>query len=322
MRETPVQTPQPAHSEPVRPVGFVGLAGLPNVGKSTLVNRLVGQKISIVSKRPQTTRQRICGIYTDSSMQAVLVDLPGIVDQAGPFESTGVFNKHLVDWAAFGLARCDLVLHLRDARRPDSDAEQPVIAMIRKTRSPVWLVWNKIDLIGDRTSSRRLEGCSGPPDFPYARTFAVSARTARGLDALRGAIAETLPAGPLLYDPDQLCDCDLRWMAAELVREQLFRHLGAEVPYGAATQTETFDEDRPDPVYIRVVIISDRRAHKPIIIGKGGAMLKRIGQKARLEIERLLGRPVYLDLWVKIRPKWRKDENQMAGLGLSPPVSY
>lgn len=296
-------TPEPETSS-TRSVGFVGLAGMPNVGKSTLVNRLVGQKVSIVSDRVQTTRQRVCGIYTDRSVQAILVDIPGILKPAD------TFNETLMDCAARGLEGCDLVWHLRDAHRPNPMADAPVVEMIRRSRKPVWLIWNKID---------RLKGNPLPAqgkELTYERVIGLSARTGRGVDQLIGALGEALPKGPLLYDADQVCDRDLRFMVAELVREKIFRYLGREVPYATTTVTDQFDETRGGKLYIRIVIYTEREAHKPILIGKNGAMLKKVGEKARPEIEALCGRPVYLELWVKVRPKWRKNDYQLTQLGL------
>lgn len=288
-------------------VGFVGLAGAPNVGKSTLVNRLVGQKVSIVSDRPNTTRERVAGILTTGRMQLILVDIPGILDPKDRL------NEVLMENAAAGLRGCDVVLHLRDARRTDTPADEPVRAMIERSARPAWLVWNKID----RVAGRRPPADEAPPG--YERTFGVSAKTGRGLERLLAALEARLPEGPLLYDPEQVCDRDLRFLVAELVREKLFRYLGQEVPYGTATVTETFDEDRPDKIYIRVQILTEREAHKPIIIGQGGSKLKKIGQTARAEIEDLCGRPVFLELWVKVRPRWRQDEAQLAELGYRRP---
>ena len=292
-------------------VGFVGLAGAPNVGKSTLVNRLVGQKVSIVSRRPQTTRERVCGIVTDPSMQAILVDIPGVT---APRDALGRF---LLDCAAASLKGCDLVIHLRDARRAAAPEDDLVLQTIRDSGKPCWLVWNKIDRLAPGQRPAAL-----PAESPYERALSISAKTGRGVPELLAAVAETLPAGPMLYDPDQISDRHVRFMVAELVREQLFRHLGQEVPYGTAAETEVFDEDRPGgKIFIRVLILTERKAHKPILIGEGGQTLKKIGQQARRQIEELLGEPVFLELWVKIRPHWRADEDQLKRLGLKPPDS-
>jgi GTP-binding protein Era len=310
-------------------VGYVGLAGAPNVGKSTLVNRIVGQKICVVSDRPQTTRARTLGILTDARMQAIFVDIPGILTPRDRF------NEALMECAADGLRRCDLVLHLRDARRREgrrgAAIDDPVIEMIRRGGRPVWLVWNKVDRVagklwtvdpteGPRANGEDSEklGSSAGACHPltYRRVFGLSAKTGRGVQRLLDALAESLPAGELRYDPDQLCDRDLRFLAAELVREKLLRYLGAEIPYATATLTETFDEHRGEKVYIRIVILTERAAHKPIIIGHKGAMLQKIGQAARLDLERMLDRPVFLELWVKVWPHWRRSPSRLVELGL------
>jgi GTP-binding protein Era len=299
----------PAEAIPLpRRVGHVGLAGAPNVGKSTLINRLVGQKVAIVSERPQTTRERSCGILTDDHMQLIFIDLPGISE---PRDRLG---KLLLGWVTHGLRHCNVVLHLRDARRSDQADDPRVMQAIRESGKRVWLAWNKIDRVPHWT----LPALSS--ELPYERRFGVSGLRGDGLDELVTALAEAMPIRPLLYDAEQVSDRDLRFLVAELVREQVFRRLGQEVPYGIATQVETFDETREDgKIYLKVWIVTEREAHKPIIIGKGGSMLKAIGQAARLEIERLLEAPAYLDLWVKVRPKWRSDPGQLNVLGLRPP---
>jgi GTP-binding protein Era len=292
---------------PPRATGFVGLAGVPNVGKSTLVNKIVGQKVSIVSDRPQTTRERICGIFTGERLQVALVDIPGILDPKDRF------NESLMAWAELGIAGCDLVLHLRDARRPKDPADLPVQDMVRRSAKPVWLVWNKIDRVPGKMFPAHCE------DLPYQKVFGIAAKSGRGVPELVEALALTLPRGPLMYDPEQVCDRDLRFLVAELVREKLFRYLGQEIPYATAAVTEQFDEERGEKLYLRVDILTERKAHKPIILGRDGEMIKKIGQAARREIETLCGRPVYLELWVRIAPKWRKNEQQLLELGLRPP---
>lgn len=312
MSEETNNTP-PATLAPGFKAGFVGMAGTPNVGKSTLVNRLVGQKISIVSKRPQTTRERVAGILTDEKMQAVLLDLPGII------EPRDAFNEAIVNNAAQGLTDCDLILHICDARRGYQEEVAPVEALLRHSKAPVWLIWNKLDRLPSRELSRRHDPPVGAP--VYGKTFAISAKTGRGVDKLAEAMRDALPEGVPFYDPEQVCDRNLRFMAAELVREKLFRFLGEELPYATATWTEEFDENRGPKVYINVVIQVERPTQKPMVIGHEGQLIKRIGESARREIEGLMDRPVYLDLWVKVRPKWRKNEHELIRLGYKDGVS-
>jgi len=215
-----------------------------------------------------------------------------------------------MDNARAGLKGCDVIWHVRDARYAAEAPDGFTAEMIRENALPTWLVWNKVDL------ARGGAGPSGYEALPYEKRFSISARTGHGIDQLLGALAHHLPGGPPLYDAEQVTDRDMRFLAAELVREQLFRHLGREVPYATATHTESFEEDRPGKILIRVEIMTERRAHKPILIGQGGRMLKLIGRSARQEIERMTGRPVYLELWVKVRPGWRRDEMRLRELGL------
>lgn len=294
-------------------VGFVGLAGCPNVGKSTLVNRLIGQKISIVSRRPQTTRERINGIYSDDKTQIVFLDLPGIMTPQDRF------NEVLVENAEEGLADCDLILHMCDARRGFSDEELPVIERLRKTNLPVWLIWNKFDRLPSRKLSDRHQPPPGAPE--YERTFTISAKHGQQVEGLLESIREVLPEGHPYYDPEMVCDRNLRFLASEMVREKLFRFLGEELPYATATETEEFDEERGGKTYIRVTIYVERESQKPMVIGKNGLMLKKIGEAARKEIEALCDAAVYLELWVKVRPKWRKNEMELLRLGLKNRVS-
>ena len=213
-------------------VGFVGLAGAPNVGKSTLVQSPGGAKglhcFGTVPDHPRTGVRH----YSDATMQAILVDIPGILD------ARDRFNMALMEWAEMGLAGCDLILHLRDARRPNDPADDPVRAMLAKAGKPTWQVWNKVD----RMAGRLYPSACDPA--LYEKSFGLSAKTGRGVEPLLEALREALPAGPMLYDPEQICDRELRFLAAELVREKVFRYLGQEIPYATATYTEVFDENR------------------------------------------------------------------------------
>lgn len=286
--------------------GFVGMAGAPNAGKSTLVNRLVGQKIAITSACPQTTRHRLCAIWTEGSTQAVLVDVPGIL------ETGEKFNLALVDCAEDALRGCDLVLHLRTARSAGTPDERRTLAALKMLRVPIWQVWNKVDLAPPKPTELH-----DAPD--YERSFAISARTGKGIGRLKAALLERLPEGPWLYPPDELSDRDLRFLAAERVREKVFLHIQKEIPYSVATWTETWEEREAGKTYIRVVIQAERETHKRILIGKGGEMLRLIGSEARREIETLAGGSVYLELFVRIKPHWRHDDEELKRLGLTTP---
>jgi GTP-binding protein Era len=297
--------PETSGTKPGFRSGFVGLAGAPNAGKSTLLNRLVGQKVAIVSRRPQTTRHRVGGIVTEPGFQLILVDTPGIL------ATEDSFNRSLVAVAEESLKGCDLIVHLRSPDTAGGEDEQRVIDSLRAIGRPVIEVWNKMDLEGEQAP----EIATG---IDYAASFKISALTGMGIEKLKEELAARLPEGPLLYPEDDVSDRDLRFLAPEIVREKIFSLLKQEVPYGIATWTEEW-EDRPEgKTYVRVVIQTEREAHKQIIIGEGGAMIKKIGQMARPEIEELSGGSVFLDLWVKVKPKWRKDASELERLGLKP----
>lgn len=309
MSDESIDPAPPALPEGPTRAGFVGLAGVPNAGKSTLVNRIVGQRISIVSSCPQTTRHRLCAIWTEGNFQAVLVDVPGIL------ETQEKFNTTLVHCAEEGLKGCDLILHLRTTRSAGTPDEARVEAALASLRIPVWQVWNKIDLAAPRPV---------PSSSPvhYVRNFAISGKTGKGVGRLRAAIAEALPEGPWMFPADDLSDRDLRFLAAERVREKAFLYLHKELPYSIATWTETWEEREEGKTFVRVVIQAERESHKSIIIGQGGEMLRKIGAAARRDIESLSGGPVYLELWVRVKPHWRRDDEELRRLGMAEGDSY
>lgn len=286
--------------------GFIGLAGVPNVGKSTLLNRLIGQKIAITSRAPQTTRNRVCGILTDEKMQAIFVDVPGIL------ATEEEFNLRLVQCARSALGGCDLILHLRSADTQNQEDEEQVRKVLDRAGVPVWEVWNKIDLKRDRKTNRAQASQS---ESSYSKSFEISAKTGMGLDRLREEIREALPLGPMLYPEGDLSDRDLRFLCAEFVREQLFRQLRQEVPYGIATWVDRWEERDDGRIYMRVTIQTEREAHRRIILGAKGATIKAVGSAARREIERLCETKVFLDLWVHVVPKWRSKPMELKRLG-------
>jgi len=296
-------------SEPFR-CGFVAILGKPNAGKSTLANRLVGNKVAIVSPRPQTTRERINAILTDDESQMIFVDTPGLV------EPRDKLNRALVESIHQALDGIDAVVHLVDVTDPDPLAP-PAPETLAAIQAPLVAAINKVDLLpGPFDLRRRLDEKPGWLDpARYVAIHPVSALTGAGAAPLIATLRPLLPEGPPLFDPEITTDRDLRWLAAESVREKAFNLLGEELPYCVAVQTEEFQEREDGKWFIRVVIYVERESQKGIVIGAGGQELKKIGQLARADIETLAGHPVFLELWVKVRKNWRKDENELRRFG-------
>lgn len=289
--------------------GFVVILGKPNAGKSTLLNALVGERLAIVSEKPQTTRDRINGILTTENYQIVFLDTPGVIVPRDRF------NEALVERVDEAIADADILYHLVDATDEEPPNERLREALEQANVHTRFLVVNKIDKLSPANRTRI------PPYIDssrYDRVFHISALLKEGLVELLDATVACLKEGPLYYDPEQLTDRDERFFAAEAVREKIFLYTGEEVPYSVFTHVEEFQERR-DRDYIRVVIYVERESQKPIIIGKGGEMLKRIGTEARKDIEALTGRPVYLELWVKVRKNWRKNEFDLRNFGFKVP---
>jgi GTP-binding protein Era len=303
----------PVSSSPALPVslpgdfraGFVALVGKPNVGKSTLLNALLGQKVAIVSPKPQTTRLPMRGILNRPDAQVVFVDTPGIHD---PRTKLGSF---MVEQARRSIPDADVVCFVVDIAVPPNRIETRIATLARRSRAKRILVLNKIDQ-RTRDGQQHLEAYRelGPWDMEVA----VSALRHQGLDTLIDEIVQRLPAGAPLYPQDQLTDRSEREHAAELVREQVLRFTEQEVPHGVAVEVEEW-EDKEQAAYIRMTIYVEKESQKGILIGANGAMLKRIGSAARQAIEANIGRTVYLDLWVKARPNWRDDPSSLHWLG-------
>jgi GTPase len=285
--------------------GFVTLVGKPNVGKSTLLNALLGQKIAIVSPKPQTTRMSLRGVLNRPDAQIIFVDTPGIHD---PRTKLGSF---MVEQARRTIPDADVVCFVVDISSPPNRTEQRIAALARRSRAAKILVLNKID--------RRTH--DGPANLEAYRALgvwdmevAVSALLAKGLETLVDELVRRLPQGAPLYPQDQITDQSEREHAAELVREQVLRHTEQEVPHGVAVEVEEWEE-KEQAVYMRMTIYVEKDSQKGILIGANGTMLKRIGSGARRGIEEVLGRTVYLDLWVKARPNWRDDPSSLHWLG-------
>ncbi|MCS6839672.1 MAG: GTPase Era [Roseiflexaceae bacterium] len=304
------ELPLPPATRPVVPEGphrsgFVALVGRPNVGKSTLLNALLGQKVAIVSPKPQTTRTAIRGILTRPDAQIVFVDTPGIHE---PRNRLGAF---MVKQARRAIPDADVVCMVVDITRPPGSLDERIAALVRKASARRILVLNKIDLPTKR-GSENLQAYRALA--PWDMEVAVSALRCQGLDALVDEIVRLLPEGPPLYPEGQVTDMSERELAAELVREQVLRYTQQEVPHSVAVEVEEWEE-KEKVTYIRMTILVERESQKAILIGAGGGMLKKIGSGARQNIEEMLGRPVYLDLWVKAREHWRDDPNALRWLG-------
>ncbi|HPC46566.1 MAG TPA: GTPase Era [Deltaproteobacteria bacterium] len=291
-------------SEAVRS-GYVTIAGRPNVGKSTFLNRVVGAKISITASKPQTTRNRILGIYNDDSSQIVFVDTPGI------HEPDKALNRYMVETAVGTIRDADLVIVMAD-HLETPEKLGGVLAPVRTARRPAFLVLNKADLMDGDTCAGRLRELAQAYEFAHA--CAVSSTLGTGVPELMEAVKAHLPEGPRYFPEDMMTDAPLRFLCAEIIREKVFELTRQEIPYAAAVEIERFDEGA-DPVRIAAAIHVERESQKAIVIGTGGAMIRQIGTHARLDMERLLGCRVFLELFVKVSRDWSKDPKRIRQLG-------
>jgi GTP-binding protein Era len=290
--------------------GFVALVGRPNAGKSTLLNRAVGEKIAAVSNKPQTTRHKIRGIVNTDRGQIVFVDTPGV------HKPGYLLNRRMMAAVHDALATVDLVVLLRDASTSTGSGDNFVLDLVKNAGPPAILALNKIDKLRDKTALLPLiESYSKQHEF--AEIVPVSALKGDAVDHLLGLIAQHLPIAPPLFDEDDLTDQPLRAIVAELVREKILAATGEEIPYVTAVITERWDDSDPELLRIYCAIYVERESQKAIIIGKGGAKLKKIGTDARLDAERLTGRKVYLQLFVKVAENWRNRERTLDELGIS-----
>jgi GTP-binding protein Era len=284
--------------------GFVTLVGKPNVGKSTLLNTILEHKVAIVSPRPQTTRTPLRGILNRPDAQIVFTDTPGIHK---PDHELGQLMVKLAQQTLFD---ADVICFVVDISIPPSRLDRRIAAQVKRSTSPQFLVLNKVDLrprSGPQLEAYRSLGT-------WDMEIAVSARTGDGVSSLVDALVAHLPMGEPLYPEDWIVDQSGQYLAAEMVREKVLRFTEEEVPHAVAIEIEEWEE-RETLTYIRMTINVERAGQKGIIIGAGGAMLKRIGQAARADIEQMVERPVYLDLWVKVRPDWRNDPASLGWLG-------
>ncbi len=289
--------------------GYVALVGRPNAGKSTLLNHLVGQKICITSRRPQTTRHRIHGIKTTETGQAIFVDTPGIHS-----EQKRAMNRYLNKTASSALAGVDVIVWVVDQWRWQEENEL-ILAQLRSVTSPVILAVNKIDQCEDKSSLLPfLEDAA--KRFDFAAIVPIAALKNTNLDRLEDIIMGLLPEGELIYPEDQVTDRSERFFAAEIIREKLIRSLGQEVPHALTVQIEQYKEEK-GLIRIHAVIWVEREGQKVIVIGKNGEVLKKVGQRAREEMEKMFDGKIYLNLWVKVKKGWSDNETAMQSLGYS-----
>ena len=287
--------------------GYVALVGRPNVGKSTLLNRILGQKISITSRRPQTTRHRVLGIKTHETAQLIYVDTPGIHDFSGR-----AMNRLMNRTASSVLLDVDVVVFLVDGFQWTQDDEL-VVKKLDSIDCPVILAVNKVDLLANRDELLpRLQELSGK--YRFEQVVPVSATKGDNIAALESAIETLLPQAPAMFPEDQVTDRPVRFLAAELVREKLFRKLGRELPYGLTVEIESFKSE-PGITHIHALIWVERKSQKTIVIGRQGRLLKEGGREARKDIEAWIDGKVNLKLWVKVKEGWADDERALRSLG-------
>lgn len=289
--------------------GFVSVVGRPNVGKSTLMNAYLGQKVAIVSPKPQTTRRRILGILTLDRAQVIFVDTPGI---HRPFHKLG---EAMVKAAIEAIPDADLLLWLVDGAELPTDEDREIADLIREHGRNIALILglNKCDLVPEAQRPSRAQAYLGLVS-PVAYTF-VSATSGENRQDLLELIIHYLPPGPRFYPEEQVTDQSERAIAAELIREQVLLHTHQEVPYSTEVQVDEFTVRSAEMTYIRATIYVERDSQKGILLGRGGRMIKSVSKAARLQIEPLIGTRVYLDLWVKVWPKWRQSEDDLRRLG-------
>jgi GTPase len=291
--------------------GFVALIGAPNVGKSTLVNALVGSKVTIVSRKVQTTRALIRGIVIEKNAQIILVDTPGI------FPPKRRLDRAMVSTAWSGAHDADLVCVLLDAREGIDEEADAILTKLATVDHERILVLNKIDLV-PREKLLALAKAANER-LTFARTFMVSALSGDGVGDLRNTLAEMVPPGPFHYPEDQMSDAPMRHLAAEITREKIFRQLHQELPYQSTVETDSWTERKDKSIRIEQTIFVERESQRKIVLGKGGAAIKSIGAEARKEIAEIVGVPVHLFLFVKVRENWGDDPDRYREMGLEFP---
>lgn len=291
--------------------GFVALIGAPNVGKSTLVNALVGAKVTIVSRKVQTTRALIRGIVIENNAQIILVDTPGI------FLPKRRLDRAMVSTAWSGAHDADLVCVLLDAKAGIDEEAEAILTKAARVKHDKILVINKVDLV-QREKLLALAQAANER-MAFAKTFMIAAISGDGVDDLRHTLAETVPPGPFLYPEDQMSDAPMRQLASEITREKIYRKLHQELPYQSTVETDKWEERKDKSVRIEQTIFVERESQRKIVLGAGGATIKSIGADSRKELAEILGVPVHLFLFVKVRENWGDDPDRYREMGLEFP---
>ncbi len=287
--------------------GYVSIIGEPNVGKSTLLNAMMGEKLAIVTPKPQTTRNRITGILTTDSYQVIFLDTPGVL--------TPKYRLHdqMVKTAYNAIRDADLVLYMIDASRLNSGIEETILNQLKKAAQQVILVINKIDLISNPALLPIIARYQ--EKFSFLELIPISATTGDGISQLHESILKHLPEGPSYFPPDQLSDLPERFFISETIREKIFLRTNQEIPYASSVVVEEFTERPNGKIYISAMLYVERQSQKGILVGKGGKTIKGIGQLARAEIEQFLQTTVFLDLRVSVKADWRRDERKLKDIG-------
>ena len=302
-----------AHHTPGFRTGYVAIIGEPNVGKSTLMNGLLQQKISIVTPKAQTTRHKVLGILSTDSYQMIFLDTPGII------KPKYLLQEMMMDFASAAILDADLILYMIDATKPRMDADlehEEAFSRLKEISKPVYLVINKMDAVEKNVLLPVMEFYA--KTFPFKEIFPISALKSDGTSELLTTIAAVLPEHPPLYPTDIVSEQSERFFVSEIIREKIFMATQDEIPYSVAVDVVEFKEREAGKTFIRAEIYVERDSQKGILIGKKGAMLKEIGAKSRKSVEDFLRHPVYLELHVKVQTEWRANKNALSRLGYTP----
>lgn len=289
--------------------GFAALVGRPNVGKSTLLNAMVGQKVAIMSPKPQTTRHRIRGVLTDKHSQIIFMDTPGI------HKAEHRLGEYMVEAAEAAFKEVDLILFVVDATEPEHHNDQFVIEKLKKIRTPMILVINKVDAVPKPEILKMIASYS--EKLPFKEIIPVSAKSGTQLEKLKEIILKYLPEGPQFYPSDVVTDHPEQFIIAEYIREKVLRLTREEVPHSVMVDIEQMEYRANNVLYVSAVIYTERQSQKGILIGKGGSMLKQVGEMARTELESLFGTKIFVELWVKVKKDWRNEPGLLRQFGFN-----